>query len=135
MNTEHELKLFNDFPKLYAGKDLPLSENLMSFGFSCGDGWFDIIYDLSKEINDLCKNIDPYPITVLQVKEKFGSLRYYYNVICDDDNLFNKIEEFILNAEKRSNKTCEECGKFSGSKTQINGWVSNLCEKCLETRR
>ncbi|GAC1607826.1 MAG: hypothetical protein NVS3B3_11340 [Aquirhabdus sp.] len=49
----------------------------MCRGFECGNGWYQIIYDLSQEISGYH---DLYPemyFEVTQVKSKLGSLRFY----------------------------------------------------------
>ena len=93
MNEENENKLVQDFPILYNGaepyknpadkiwkllKNGPNPREVMHGGFSCGDGWFDILYELSAELYKL----DEIP-TVLQVKEKFGTLSYYVGFATD----------------------------------------------------
>jgi len=119
MNKENTLKLFNDFPQLYQGKDLPRTENLMSFGFECGDGWFEIIYNLSKTLSEK----DPNCIAV-QVKEKFGGLRFYTN----GNNLEG--EKAIEKAEEKSDHTCEYCGDIETAKKRGGGWIKTLCDNC-----
>lgn len=69
MNVKNTKKLYNDFPKLYKGHKKSIRESLMPFGFMCEDGWFDLIYNLSKEITKL----DPKgEVEAVEVKEKFG---------------------------------------------------------------
>ena len=48
--------------------------------FECGDGWFNLLYDLSKKIQRLIneKKISK-DFRVIQIKEKFAFLRYYSN--------------------------------------------------------
>ena len=47
---EYTKKLFESFPLLYRGRFKSISENLMPFGFECNNGWFKIIWNLSKNI-------------------------------------------------------------------------------------
>ena len=112
---------------------------------SCGDGWFNIIRDLSQYILDLQP---PDHFEVIQIKEKFGGLRYYYKMYqrLGDQNHpymmieetlheFNKCTEFlqklqyiVMNAESNSYITCEYCGKpaFSIGKGL---WIKTLCDE------
>ena len=76
MNTANTKKLFDDFTRLFRGRDLPITQNLMQFGFECGDGWFTLVYKLSADIIEHAKATDLEPIAV-QVKEKNGGLRFY----------------------------------------------------------
>jgi hypothetical protein len=51
----------------------------MSRGFEHGDGWFRIIEELSAKLDTIARKCE---ITIIadQVKEKFGTLRFYYGV-------------------------------------------------------
>ena len=67
MNKELTEKLYHGFPKLYRQHSLSKSETSMCWGFSCGDGWFDLIYQLSKKLSAAYPDIE-----AVQVKQKFG---------------------------------------------------------------
>lgn len=125
MNKELEEKLFKDFPSLYRGNTEPPSQNLMCFGFACDDGWFQIIYDLSKKISEICPRVK-----ATQVKEKFGTLRFYVEGVQIDkaDEVYNLIEE----ASQKSATTCEFCGKENAKlgTTKGSGWLRALCVSC-----
>lgn len=76
-----------------------------SFYFECDEGWFSIIDELCRNItNYLSNNPTVEKVTALQVKEKFGSLRFY---ISGGDE---QINEFIKDAEAKSIITCELTG-------------------------
>ena len=83
MNKRNEKKLLKDFPHLYRRHNKPISETSMCLGFECGDGWFDILYDLSRNIETQLKD-EPKDIAeqfaVEHVKEKFGTLTYYMHM-------------------------------------------------------
>lgn len=84
-------------------------------GFGIGPGWSDILYDLHKKL--LEENPD---YVIHQVKEKFGTLRYYVGKMTAQGHIY------IAEAENLSAVTCEECGrpgKIWGSK----GWIRTLC--------
>jgi len=59
-------------------------------------------------------------VVAVQVKEKFGTLRFYYN---GGDDFINGLERM---AESMSAVTCEECGN-PGTITK-GGWIRTLCE-------
>lgn len=59
------------------------------------------------------------PVAV-QVKEKFGGLRFYVQAATD------KHYQYISFAESMSYRTCEECG--SPGKTYTDGWHMTLCD-------
>ena len=131
MKQEYDTYLCTTFPKMFVNRYKPMTETTMCWGFECGDGWFNII-------NQLCANIQHHidwknrkeevvpQVTVDQVKEKFGSLRFYFTG--GDDY----IRGMATMAESMSGVTCEECGN-PGS-TVGRGWLTTLCEKHAEER-
>jgi len=56
----------------------------------------------------------------VQVKEKFGGLRFYVH------GASNKHWDYISFAESMSYRTCEECG--AAGKTYTDGWHRTLCD-------
>ena len=52
MNQELTLKLVKRFPVLYQDFYSDMRTTCMCWGFSCSDGWFDIIWQLSLAIED-----------------------------------------------------------------------------------
>ena len=120
MNKENTEKLMRDFPTLYRGYKKPLTESLMGFGFECRDGWFQLIYDLSKELVAMDSKLE-----AVQVKEKYGTLRFYVGGATDA--VFN----LIFAAEEKSSGICEVCGSMQDVKTGPDGgWVRTLCGAC-----
>ncbi len=89
--------------------------------FECEDGWFELIKELSQKINDIivAKNLDCY---VSQVKEKFGTLRYYMSSETDE------ISDLITQYENKSRETCESCGK--PGKLNEGSWYKVRCGDC-----
>lgn len=86
---------------------------------------------LCEEIQKILDNNITSKLHLIQVKEKFGGLRFYYTV--EDktekeiDTTFD-IENIIDKYEKLSYKTCINCGKPA---TKISlGWISPWCDKC-----
>jgi hypothetical protein len=59
------------------------------------------------------------PVAV-QVKEKYGGLRFYVQAATD------KHHQYINFAESMSYRTCEECG--APGKTYTDGWHMTLCD-------
>jgi hypothetical protein len=103
-----------------------------------GEGWASLIdeaYDIIDAFNKKVHSID-----VLQVKEKFGTLRIYVrnrvkvtehsvtNMI--EPELFEDIWVRIHEIEIRSAKTCEGCGDSSTIR-DVRGWYKSLCDACL----
>jgi hypothetical protein len=65
-------------------------------------------------------------VIVEQVKEKFGTLRFYYQG--GDDY----IDGLVAMAESMSGVTCEECG--NPGESHSGGWIRTLCQPCEEAR-
>lgn len=57
-----------------------------------------------------------------QVKEKFGTLRFY--LTCGTDEMYDAIRV----AEEESARTCEECGM--PGEQRGGGWILTLCDRC-----
>lgn len=70
------------------------------------------------------KEIDPEIIQVVasQVKEKYGSLRFYY--YGGDDEIRGMVDM----SESISFVTCESCGNPGTQRG--TGWIYTLCDKC-----
>lgn len=179
MNEENDLRLVRAFPLLYADRHGSKQSTLMCWGFACGDGWYDIIWELSEKLEPLIKKfVDDNPnlecsncgcskdrhyacLTrnpgkclsihvnpdsdeeppsnyfacfcdsyvschpkAVQVKEKFGGLRFY--MTSGNDEIYDLIGE----AEAKSYKTCEECGEPGEEKPM--SWIRTLCDGCYE---
>ena len=64
-------------------------------------------------------------LKVLQIKQKFGQLRFYYQA----ESVNNKVHDSIALAERDSEHICEICGEQGQQLTNKNGWIKVLCEK------
>lgn len=127
MRKELTQKLFSDYPKLYVDKDKPDHVSLMCYGFECGDGWFNLINELSRSLEKLIeeRNLN---LRAFQVKQKFGRLRFYteHENASKDDTA--DIYAAIRGAEDMSYKTCEMCGK-PGVIRNDRSWATVLCDE------
>ena len=81
-----------------------------------GPGWSGIIERLVNDLFAMGWNGE-----VHQVKEKFGTLRFYIGP--GSEAFYARIRL----AEDESSSTCEECGE-PGAPTET-GWIKTLCEK------
>lgn len=111
MIDEHINKLKVEFPTLYA--------NLTSF--NVGDGWFKIIYKLSKELykesKKLMKDKKRLPIQIVQLTSRRNKLVLY------TAGMPNYCESWCAEAESTCSKTCEICG----TRTE-----KGICKKCQQ---
>jgi hypothetical protein len=113
MKQELDEQLCAKYPKIFKDRHGDMKETLMCWGFECGDGWYNII-------DQLCANIQHHidwkqeqkekygrgegcsQVVAVQVKEKFGTLRFYY------DGGDDTIGGMVRMAESMSAVTCEE---------------------------
>lgn len=125
MTEELQNKLYTKYPKIFVQHTLPMSQTCMCWGIECGDGWYNLLDDLCSNLQTYVDNSDFPQVEAVQVKEKFGILRFYLD---DEDDV---IEAFIDHAESISNKTCEICGTTDNVGHTI-GWITTCCEACAK---
>jgi len=131
MNEAHTEQLYRECPILFGDHTKSMRETCMCWGFECGDGWFDLIFTLSRKIEAIVTKLptEERPVA-MQVKEKFGGLRFYMTSHHDE------IEKLISQAEYDSERTCETCGKPGTLHT--DGWwrcLCDICEDAYQTKR
>jgi hypothetical protein len=122
---EFEKELTETFPKLYKSMYGDFRKTCMHFGVSIGNGWFDLIWELSEKLEPLIGDND---IRAEQVKEKFGGLRFYINNYQSE-----AIQDLIQEAEQKSYTICEVCGEKG--KRRMGGWIVTLCDKHYEEKQ
>lgn len=82
----------------------------------------EIVTDGFRKVPDLIPQV-----TLDQVKEKFGTLRFYYSG--GDDY----ISGMVSLAESLTGVTCEECGNVG--ERRGSGWIHTFCNPCEEARK
>ena len=121
MSEEYEKyakKMEERFPKMYGGQ---------YGGFAIGKGWYPLIEQLSAVIQNHIDNIHKRnektcpQVVVEQVKEKFGTLRFYYS---GGDDYIRGVTSL---AESMTAVTCEECGK--PGRMREGRWLVTLCDE------
>jgi hypothetical protein len=131
--------LCKKYPKIFANRQ----KTCMCWGFP-GNGWLFLI-------DSLCENIQNYidnppwqlnektgkyenpkkptcpQVVALQVKEKFGGLRFYCR---GGDHYTNAL---IAMAESMSYRICENCGKMDETVSRNSKrWIKTTCENCTK---
>ena len=135
MRKELQDRLYEKYPEIFKDKDGNPQETLMCFGISCGDGWYFLINNLCESIknyvdwkNRIAKpeeGKDKISVVAEQVKEKYGSLRFY---VRGSDDYVNGL---IGMAESISKNTCEYTGNFG----IMRGMVKLKCTSFDITKR
>lgn len=125
MKQELEAKLFAKYPKIFKQKDDSMQTTCMCWGIDTGDGWYDLLDNLCQQLQSMTDHNghlpDRFPqIEATQVKEKFGTLRFYTNGSSDWQ------DGVISFAEWMSASICDECGK-PGKINDDGGWLACRC--------
>ena len=111
------MKAFADFqaafPRLYRD---------VRCGFSCPDGWLDIVWRLSEQL-------EPLGIECDQVKEKFGGLRFYLKDPPGRADVEKQADDLIRAAENEASRMCEICGQPGKLGKWKAHYVRTLCEE------
>lgn len=82
------------------------------------DGWVNLVLELDEKLSKIHPDY-----ALMQVKEKFGGLRYYVSGV-NSEEAISLIDEY----EAQSFKVCQECSK-PGERKSKNGWLRTLCPK------
>jgi len=114
MKEELEKKLLEKYPKI------------IQCGLAIGDGWYFILDTLCMSLQSDTDNNRAPQVRAVQIKEKFGGLRFYV----DGGN--EKQYGMIWLAEAMAGRTCEKCGTTKDVKRRGKSWVKTLCGKCNE---
>ena len=123
MRKELEQKLVERWPTWF-NTEGDFRYTGMTLGFRHDDGWFHILWRLCEDLEPLVTALEQQtelPFEVLQVKEKFGGLRFYVNHAND------AIRLRIETAQLESFRTCEVCGQ-PGTRRE-GGWIKTLCDQ------
>ena len=100
--------------------------------FECNDGWLPMIHKLSLRLEQIITEEmktateDQELPYILQIKEKFGGLRFY--ISSGTDQMIKLIDK----AEEDSFDICENCGSTDNVKTEGKGWIKTLCNGCTK---
>lgn len=118
MNDAHTQRLFQAFPALYRDHTASITQSLMAFGFDCGDGWADLLHDLSQKLTAHARETG-LDIVAIQVKEKWGELVVYA------DGTDDEADQLIEAAREASATICEQCG--APGRLYRRGWHQTRC--------
>ena len=159
MKAELQQQIFSKYPKIFGDRTKPMTETCMCWGLEVGDGWYNIIDTLCEALTYTYNtsipvdeedgkrlDIEPYvypkngetsyyfkvempQVKASQVKEKYGTLRFYYYLEYDEpflsllkskkypelqeivDRFSNYVDGIIHYAETASGRTCEVTGQ------------------------
>jgi len=96
-------------------------------GVETGDGWHDLLDQLCSALEAEMESSGCSPITVRQVKQKFGALRFY----ASGGN--ERCRTLIRQAEALSTSICDICAR-PGTLVSRDGWLRARCSVHEDTR-
>jgi hypothetical protein len=130
---EYDDYMVKKYPDIFRERKLTIHESCMAWGFDIGPGWYQLVDDLCKCLVEIQK-VTGIEIIAKQVKEKFGTLRFYISYTLPDgfDSLtWWEIIYGIIDAfEQKSSQCCERCGKLGSLRD--DGWITTLCDEHYE---
>lgn len=112
--TDYEREAFSRHPRLFRTDtriDIPI-----------GSGWHAILTNLFDELSQLQQEA-PRAFHIVQIKEKFGTLRVHLSYPTDATNAA------IDRASLLSATICEFCGAPSTIRNR-DGWLTTQCDAC-----
>jgi hypothetical protein len=165
MNAELEQKLISKYPVIFKDTSKTEDQSCMAFGCECNDGWYDIIDALCEALTSMYTTgfyvngetilLKAPEVVAEQIKEKFGSLRFYYRLEFPQEyhELIKKYENtqhehvvdgwangyrdyingIVYFAEVLSSRTCEVSGKKGEYHRTPGGWVKVLNPEVAKT--
>jgi len=127
MNSHKTNELYKKFPHLYRERSAPLASSKMGWGFQCEDGWYKIIYEMSRRIQKISSEGEFAPAITEISKAENGTL------LVEARNLSPPIADIITAAREQSRLTCELCSYspafYRGPDTHLEGHIA--CGRCL----
>lgn len=124
VNVDHLDKLRKIYPRLFMEDDMPWS-------FDHGPGWDSIIEGLCGRIDAIMQEVPQGSITIKQIKQKLGGLRFYYSLQDVDEMRSQAICSAVKLAGAESELTCEQCGSPSYVRHTSQGMMT-LCRSCSD---
>ena len=120
---------------------------LKNIYLECGEGWGEIVGNVCEQIlthesflknsgvhvvdfeDEITDEEDYCSVRIVQIKQKFGGLRVYYD---GGDNI---ISDIVREAENKALTVCEYCGSKENVKLRKrNSWLYTGCDKHDSTK-
>ena len=92
-------------------------------------GWIGIITEFADRVTNLLNDHIEAKITILQIKEKYGELRFYASAESEDEEFHDRFNELMDDLEDASKITCMRCGNNDTAKTRPR-WDITYCDDC-----
>jgi len=129
MNTTKTNKLYESFPALYCERTMTLAQSQMPWGFQCGDGWFNIVWELSEKLDGIAsrEGSEECPLRVNEVRAENGQL------VVGLTNAAPEARDVVEHAQIKSQFTCELCGHApSYLRKHPDFYQRVVCGRCIK---
>lgn len=111
-------------PTTPAEPELPWGGRPVWASIDCHAGWYPLLTDLDTDLRALWPDYK-----VVQVKQKFGTLRFYIDTLTGASGEQQQaVRDRIHAAEAKSATICEWCGQ--PGQLRQRGWIATLCDDC-----
>jgi hypothetical protein len=128
MDKEKTNQLYERFSHLYRERTAPLDSSQMPWGFQCEDGWYKILFDMSKKIEKISSEGEFAPAISLVSKHEDGTLHVAVR------NITPPVADIVMRATEQSRLTCEYCS-YSPAHARTSGRQTAghiVCGRCVK---
>ena len=127
MDSQKTNELYEKFPHLYRERTAPLESSKMAWGFQCENGWYKIIYEMSKKISKTSVEGEFAPAITEVSRNKDGTLHVAVS------NITPPVADIVTSAREQSRLTCEFCAYTPAflrtTKGPMKGHIA--CGRCV----
>lgn len=95
MHPDLDTALCNRWPLIFSERHYDKERTAMCWGFACGDGWYGLIDGLCAALQSETDQEGAPQVVAMQVKEKFGSLRFRVRSASDRQRAMIRAADFI----------------------------------------
>lgn len=113
---EETLDLKQKYPKIF--------QNIHWANYGFPPTWAKLVDNLCNEIQTYCDENRCEQIECEQIKEKFGTLRFYV------DSAPLEVYDIIRKYENKSATICQMCGCTDCDVSAVGSWIKYLCNAC-----
>jgi len=136
MNPKEIIEVNDEIDVLVAKYPVVFKNMDKSSYYSIPAGWVSRVDKLCADLTVLIEehlknntyNPDEYPFSVLQIKEKFGGLRFYFTSFCEDHEFHKELCKLVDKAEDDTYSICEVTGN-PGKLCKLGSQYHTFCEE------
>lgn len=129
MTEEKQLELVKKYPKILKDFRGDMRATCMAWGIETDDGYYDLLDKCMGKMQHYCNLAstqgESVQVVADQIKEKYGTLRFYWHLEGGTRLDSDIIDDIATEAERESAHTCEISGE-RGSLCVKWGWYKTL---------